>query len=228
LARPSVRRELKRAGLGPAAGAARPETGSPLAPAVLLPGEEPGAGPLDLALLFGRAAPAELEIGTGKGRFLLAEAAAHPERNYLGLELHTDYARIARERAKKRGLANVRVERVEAKAFVALRLAPSSLARMHVFFPDPWPKKRHHKRRLFDAAFAAAAARALEPGSLLRVASDHEEYFASILETLGREPALARVPDAEAGDWLCGTNYEAKFLAEGRPIGRALFRRVSV
>ncbi len=119
----------------------------------------------------------------------------------------------------------MRVERVDAKPFVALRLAPSSLARMHVFFPDPWPKKRHHKRRLFDAAFAAAAARALEPGGFLRVASDHEEYFASILETLGAEPALAHVPDTEAGDWLCGTNYEAKFLAEGRPIGRAIFRK---
>jgi len=194
-------------------------------PLAVLPGEAPDAGPLDLAALFGRSTPVELEIGTGKGRFLLAEAAAHPERSYLGVELQNEYARIARERAKKRGLANVRVERVDAKAFVAARLAPGSLAAMHVFFPDPWPKKRHRKRRLFDADFAAAAARALEPGGLLRVASDHEEYFASILGTLDAEPALARVPEAETGGWLCGTNYEAKFLVEGRWIGRAVYRR---
>jgi len=193
---------------------------------VLLPGEPEDAGPLDLVAFFGRPAPTELEIGTGKGRFLLAEAALHPERNYLGLELQHEYARIARARAEKRGLTNVRLARADGKAFVELRLPPGGLARMHVFFPDPWPKKRHHKRRLFDAAFAAAAARALESGGLLRVASDHEEYFAAIVGTLGAEPALARVPDAELGDWRCGTNYEVKFLEEGRWIGRAVYRRV--
>jgi tRNA (guanine-N7-)-methyltransferase len=226
LARPSIRRELHRVGLDLEPKASRAPRGGPRPPLVALPGEPPEPGPLDLAALFGRAAPAELEIGTGKGRFLVAEAAAHPERNFLGLELQNEYARIARTRAERHGLANVRVERVDGKAFVAARLAPASLARMHVFFPDPWPKKRHHKRRLFDAAVAAAAARALEPGGLLRVASDHEEYFAAIVETVDAEPALARLSAEEAGDWLCGTSYEAKFLKEGRWIGRAIWRRV--
>jgi tRNA (guanine-N7-)-methyltransferase len=226
MARPSIRRELKREGLAaPERPARERNRGLAPPPAILLPGEAPDAGPLDLVALFGRAAPTEIEIGTGKGRFLLNEAERHPERNYLGLELQAEYTRIARARAAKRGLTNVRVERADGKAFVAARLGEASIARLHVFFPDPWPKKRHHKRRLFDAAFAAAAARALEPGGLLRVASDHEGYFAAILATLSAEPALERVPDSELGEWLCDTNYEAKFLETGRAIGKAVFRK---
>jgi tRNA (guanine-N7-)-methyltransferase len=224
VARPSIRRELKRAGLDLESKPVRSKGEAP-PPRVLLPGEPEDAGPLDLHALFGCDAPVELEIGIGKGRFLVDEAAAHPERSFLGLELQNEYARIARERARKRSLENVRVERVDAKAFVAARLIPGSLARMHVYFPDPWPKKRHHKRRLFDPVFAAAAARALEPGGLLRVASDHAPYFAVILEVLDAEPALERLSEEEAGGWLCGTNYEAKFVKEGRRIGRAIYRR---
>jgi tRNA (guanine-N7-)-methyltransferase len=226
MARPFVRRALKRAGVAAprtprVAGAPRPVP----PPRIFLPGEPEDAGPVDFAVLFGRRAPVELEIGTGKGRFLMASAADCPGRDFLGLEIEREYALLVRERAARRGLSNVRVESLDGKEFVRRRLSPGSLAALHVYFPDPWPKKRHRKRRLFDAAFAKAAALALEPGGFLRVASDHEEYWTVIAETLAAEPELVRLPPSETGPWSSGTNYELKFLASGRPVFQAVFRR---
>jgi tRNA (guanine-N7-)-methyltransferase len=230
VSRPSVRRALKRSGIEVPP---RPPRSGPRnlgrvpPPRVTLPGESADAGPVDFPALFGRTAPVEMEIGVGKGRFLLAEAAAHPDRDYFGLEIEAEYAAIVRVRASRAGLTNVRVERLDGKAFVALRLAPGCLAALHVYFPDPWPKKRHHKRRLVDAAWAAAAARALLPGGLLRVASDHADYWSVIDAVLSAEPLLARLSPGEEGEWSTGTNYEAKFVRSGRPIHKAVFRRVS-
>jgi tRNA (guanine-N7-)-methyltransferase len=196
-------------------------------PKIFLPGESAEAGVVDFSAIFGRTAPVEMEIGVGKGRFLLGAAAANRERDFFGLEIEAEYAAIVRVRAERAGLANVRVERLDGKAFVHARLAPGSLAALHVYFPDPWPKKRHHKRRLVDSGWAAAAARALEPGGLLRVASDHEEYWAVIDAVLSAEPLLSKLSPEEAGEWSTGTNYELKFLRSGRPIRKAVFRRVT-
>ncbi len=228
MSRPSIRRALRRAG---ASAPPRPPRTGPKnlgrvpPPRVFLPGESEDAGPVDFAAVFGRTAPVEMEIGVGKGRFLLAAAAARPDRDFFGLEIEPEYAAISRLRAEKAGLANVRVERLDGKAFVLKRLSPGSLAALHVYFPDPWPKKRHHKRRLVDPAWAAAAARALEPGGLLRIASDHMEYFAVMDAVLSAEPLLAKVPEDETGAWSAGTNYEVKFVKSGRPIRKAVFRR---
>jgi tRNA (guanine-N7-)-methyltransferase len=226
MARPSLRRALRRAGLPLAPPRARkPSTGVPPVPRIFLPGEDPEAGPLDLHAFFGRSAPTELEIGIGKARFLLAEAQAHPERNYIGLEIVPEYARIAEAKAEKLGLTNVRIHALDGKAFVAMRLPPGSLAALHVFFPDPWPKKRHHKRRLFTHDFAAAAARTLAPGGVLRAASDHPDYWPVIEQVLDAEPLLARIPPAETGDWTPGTNWELKTVARGEGFGRGIWRR---
>ena len=196
-------------------------------PKIFLPGESAEAGVVDFSAIFGRKAPVEMEIGVGKGRFLLGAAAADPERDFFGLEIEAEYAAIVRVRAERAGRANVRVERLDGKAFVHARLAPGALAALHVYFPDPWPKKRHHKRRLVDPEWAAAAARALEPGGLLKVASDHAEYWAVIDAVLSAEPLLAKLSEEEAGEWSTGTNYELKFLTSGRPIRKAVFRRVT-
>lgn len=194
-------------------------------PKIFLPGETEDAGAVDFSAVFSHIAPVEMEIGVGKGRFLLAAAALHRERNWFGLEIEPGYARIAHLRAARAGLPNLRIERLDGKAFVLRRLSPGCLAGLHVYFPDPWPKKRHHKRRLVDRAWAAAAALGLAPASLLRVASDHEEYFGVIDDVLSHEPLLDRLAPEEAGDWSTGTSYELKYLKAGRPIYKAVFRR---
>ena len=223
MSRPSIRRALKRSGAvlpprPPRAG----NLGRVPPPKIALPGEPADPGPLDFRVLFGRTAPVEMEIGVGKGRFLLGAAAANRDRDYFGLEIEAEYAAIVRLRAERAGLTNVRVERLDGKAFVPARLSPGCLAALHVYFPDPWPKKRHHKRRLVDAPWAAAAARALEPGGLLRVASDHEEYWAVIEAVLSAEPLLARLTPGEAGRLVDGNELRAEVRPErpAHPQGR--------
>ena len=229
MSRPSVRRALRRAGAEPLPCRPRGEGPRNLGrippPKIFLPGETEDAGPVDFPRVFGRVAPVEMEIGVGKGRFLLAAAAAHPDRNWFGVEIEPEYAEIVRLRAGRAGLLNLRVERIDGKAFVERRLSPGCLAALHVYFPDPWPKKRHHKRRLCDAVWAGAAARALVPGGLLRVASDHEEYFSVIDGVLSNEPDFEKLSEKEAGDWSTGTSYELKFQKTGRPIHRIVLRR---
>ncbi|MCK6485088.1 MAG: tRNA (guanosine(46)-N7)-methyltransferase TrmB [Phycisphaerae bacterium] len=183
----------------------------------------------DLAALFGRAAPTELEIGCGKGGFLLRQARAHPERNYLGIEWANKFHRFAADRMARWGLTNVRLLRTDARHFVIHRLPVGCLAALHVYHPDPWPKKRHHKRRLFNAAFVDAAARALAQGGRLAVQTDHAGYFEVIVNLASAHPMLAPAPfvDDEFGtaNERTETNYEIKYEREGRPIFRAAWRR---
>lgn len=230
MGRPSLRRALKRAGLAPAPARPRSEgprnLGRPRPARVLLPGETESGGLIVLSTLFGREAPTELEVGIGRARFLLREAALHPERNYFGIELQDEYARIAEAKAAKLGLANVRIASVDGKSFLLTRIAPSSLSALHVYFPDPWPKKRHHRRRLIDAELATAAARALAPGALFWVASDHPEYFESMTRILTAEPKLRALSAGETLPWSAGTDYELKFESKGKPIGRGVWRRI--
>jgi len=220
-----VRRALKRAGLSPAPKEFVETPGVPPPPRVALPGEAPGTtGPVDWPAFFGRTGPVELEIGSGRGRFLTDAAAARPGTSFLGAEIEHEYARIAQARAEKMGLGNVRFARLDGKEFVLRRLPASSLAALHVFFPDPWPKKRHAKRRLFSPDFVRAAADALVPGGVLRVATDNLPYFEAIREVLDAEPALETVPGSGFA-WSAGTDYERKYEKEGRPVARGIWRR---
>jgi tRNA (guanine-N7-)-methyltransferase len=225
MSRPAVRRALKRAGLAPAPKEFVERPGTPPPPRIALPGEAPGTStPVDWAAFFGRVAPVEIEIGSGRGRFLADEAAARLGTSFLGAEIEVEYARIAQARADRMGLANVRFARLDGKAFVLARVAPGSLAGLHVFFPDPWPKKRHARRRLFSPDFVRAAALALVPGGLFRVATDNLPYFDAIRDVLDREELLGKVEGSEAG-WSAGTDYERKYEKEGRPMARGIWRR---
>ena len=181
-----------------------------------------GAG-FDLSGLFGRRAPLEVEIGSGKARFLIAAARANPEHEFVGLERALAYYRICRDRVAKAALGNARVLRADGRLF-AESLAPASIRAFHVYFPDPWPKKKQRKRRLLDGVTLETFAERLEPGGILRIATDHPEYGAAIEPILESVPALERL----AWDALPApppTHYEIKYRDEGRRIWRFLLRR---
>jgi tRNA (guanine-N7-)-methyltransferase len=181
---------------------------------------------LDAESVFGRVAPLEIEIGSGKARFLIESARAHPERNFLGIERSLAYYRICRERVARSGLANARVLRSDGRIFVETSLAPASVRAFHIYFPDPWPKKKQKKRRLLDGIFLELAASRLEPGGLLRIATDHSDYGAGLGSLVQTVPSLERL-DWDALPPPPPTHYELKYIREGRPIWRWLLRRTS-
>ena len=191
----------------------------------ILPGQVDG--PLEIESIFGRRAPLEIEVGIGKGRFLLSEAERRPETDFLGLEWSLKHLRLAKERAVKRGLSNLRLHRADARHVLADLMRDASALRIHVYCPDPWPKKRHHKRRLFDAETTRHLERILAPGGYLHVSTDVADYFAVIVETVTAHTRLVPAQDPEFPDapGAGHTNYEAKYLAAGRRIHRATWRR---
>jgi tRNA (guanine-N7-)-methyltransferase len=185
---------------------------------------------LNLREIFGADVPVELEIGSGKGTFLLNRARAHPAHGFLGIEWANKIFQYAADRMARWGMSNVRMMRTDARHLVIHHLPPSSLTMLHIYHPDPWPKKRHHKRRLFQRDFVAAVATALVPGGRLAVQTDHAEYFEYIGQVLKTEPRLAvvpfDVPEAGVSDGRVGTNYEVKYLREGRAIYQIALMRV--
>jgi len=177
----------------------------------------------DRRQLFGRDAPLEVEVGSGKARFLVAAARANPAHDFLGLERALSYYRICRERVARSGLANARVLRADGRLFLE-SLSPGSVRAFHVYFSDPWPKKKQQKRRFLDAVALDLLASRLEPAGTLRIATDHAGYGRSIRSSLESVEALERL-DWEALLPPPPTNYEVKYAAEGRPIWRFLLRR---
>ena len=174
--------------------------------------------------VFGNGNPVQVEIGIGKGRFLIESAQRFPAVNFLGIEWASKYLRIARDRSLKRGLGNVRFVRTDAKEFVEFFVPASSIAAYHIYFPDPWPKKRHHKRRLLDPPFVAEVERTLAEDGKLWVATDHLEYFEVMVAATEASKDLAEVHAL----WPeIATNYETKYLALGKPIHRRVFAKSS-
>jgi tRNA (guanine-N7-)-methyltransferase len=185
--------------------------------------------PLRWQAVFGADRPVELEIGSGKGLFLANAASSRPEHHFLGIEISRKYARLAAERAVKRGLGNVRIWPGDAREVLARIVPAESLRAIHVYFPDPWWKLRHKKRRVFTAALVASVVRGLEPGGELRVATDVAEYFGVMRGLIAAESRLVELPSPTANepdhdlDYL--TNFERKFRIEGRAIYRAAYRK---
>lgn len=181
--------------------------------------------PLSARALFGRDCPFEVELGSGKGRFLLEWAAAHPQVGILAVERARKYAELTALRARRAGVENARVAVTTAEDLLFRCLAPASVAAFHVYFPDPWPKKRHHKRRFFRPGNLARLVEVLEPGGLLRVKTDHADYAAVIGQLLSGWPGLAPVPADEAFAGVPATSFEIKYAREERPIHRFACRK---
>lgn len=176
--------------------------------------------PLPLDRLVEGSGPWEVEIGFGKGRYLLDRARSEPETRFLGIEIASKYQRILRDRARKRGLPNVATVRGEALYLICAALPVGFARAVHVYFPDPWPKSRHHKRRLFDSETVDLVLGLLAPGGRLWFATDFLDYGELVREILESYPGLRVEPLTEPWPEGPRTNYEAKYVEEGRPILR--------
>jgi tRNA (guanine-N7-)-methyltransferase len=180
-----------------------------------------------------RGNPLELEIGSGKGTFLVQQAAEVPGAgvNYIGIEWSLPFWKFAADRCRRRGLENVRVVRAEAGAFVRQYVPDGCLRQVHIYFPDPWPKKRHNKRRLIQAPFLRELHRVLQAEGLIRIVTDHDDYFAWILEHAGQvTDFFGQLPfdkpcSAAEGE-VVGTNFERKYRREGRPFHAVTLRKI--
>jgi tRNA (guanine-N7-)-methyltransferase len=183
---------------------------------------------LDLDRLFGRSAPKILEIGFGMGETTATIAQAHPECDYLGIEVHTPGVGALLKRIAEFGLSNVRLIQHDAVEVLEHMIAPQTLDGVHVFFPDPWPKKRHHKRRLIQPPLLALLASRLKPGATLHLATDWEDYALQMLEVLRAEPALENTAAdfAERPETRPQTKFESRGLKLGHRVWDMVFRKI--
>ncbi|MFJ3944818.1 tRNA (guanosine(46)-N7)-methyltransferase TrmB [Streptomyces griseoaurantiacus] len=186
---------------------------------------------LDLAELFGNDRPTVLEIGFGMGEATAAMASADPETNILAVDVHTPGQGNLLNLAEARGLNNIRVGNGDAIILLREMLPPDSLAGLRVYFPDPWPKKRHHKRRLIQPEFLTLAATRLRPGALVHCATDWEPYAEQMLEVLTAHPGFTNEHPgggfAPRPDFRPRTRFEGQGLEKGHVVNDLLFRRVS-
>jgi len=191
---------------------------------------EVGVEQLDWRRVFGREGRVEVEIGIGKGRFLLACATARPEVLHFGIEWSNEYLRLVETRAERANLDNVRFVRADASDLVRRAIPEGSVSTYYVFYPDPWPKKRHHKRRFLQAANVDALAKTLVPSGWLHVATDHDDYWSVIEPLLDTHPGFARQPAFGGPEFPLPvdgalTNFEAKYEVQGRSRHRGSWRR---
>lgn len=183
--------------------------------------------PLNLDTVFARKAPRILEIGCGMGETTVAIAAAHPQQDYIGIEVHTPGVGSLLKQIDELHLTNVRVIQHDAVAVLEMMIPPASLDGLHIFFPDPWPKKRQQKRRLIQPAFVALAVSRLKPGAYLHAATDWQEYAEQILAVFSAEPALANTAGgyAEKPGYRPQTKFETRGLKLGHGVWDIVFRK---
>jgi tRNA (guanine-N7-)-methyltransferase len=178
----------------------------------------------DFPSLFGNDRPVELELGSGDGSFLLQYAGRRPGVNFLAVERLLGRLRKIERKAPRLGLRNIRGLRLEATYLLEWMIPPGSLSAIHVYFPDPWPKKRHLRRRLVNDAFAVLAARAYAPGGSLICRTDDADYFEQMTTVL--DAAAGFVRGVEPADLLeVNTDFETQFNAEGKPTRHAVWVR---
>jgi tRNA (guanine-N7-)-methyltransferase len=180
--------------------------------------------------IFGRKNAVHIEIGSGKGTFLVNQAAVFPQINFLGIEWANKYYKYAVDRIGRKALGNVRIIRTEAASFIAKHIGSRTVECFHIYFPDPWPKKRHHKRRFVCEENVVQLIRCLKKNGLINIATDHAEYFQwmqqvfegfteKLLPVEFVKPAGANVNE------LAGTNYERKYLKRKKAIYTLALRR---
>jgi tRNA (guanine-N7-)-methyltransferase len=177
---------------------------------------------IDPPAMFGRRAPIEIEIGAGKGEFIIERAAEFPDRNFIAIELSATITRVLAVRCGRAGLDNLRVVRMDARTLVNLMLPDASVSAYHIYYPDPWPKERHIKHRLFTPPLAASLFRTVEPGAIAYVATDVRDYAAEIFPMMiaaGFIRAVEAAPGAER------TGFARKYVAAGKPVFSGSFRR---
>jgi tRNA (guanine-N(7)-)-methyltransferase len=198
----------------------RPESQS--AADAALVGQQSHVFTIDPETIFGSAAPLEVELGAGKGEFIIARAAENPSRNFLAVELSAIVSRMLAVRCGHAGLSNLRTVRMDARTLVNLMLEPQSVSTYHIYFPDPWPKGRHHKHRLFTPWLVASLHRTLAPDGMLYVATDVADYGRNIfalLDAAGWTLTGEPVPGCDR------TGFGRKFAAGGKPVHARAYRK---
>jgi tRNA (guanine-N7-)-methyltransferase len=184
----------------------------------------------DWETVFGNQNPCEIEIGCGRGMFIIKSAREKSDMNYLGIELSARFFRMLKERVQKSAAQNIRVIRGEA-GFILKKFVPeNSVAAVHIYFPDPWPKKRHRKRRLINSGFVENIRCALVPGGQLCLATDFHDYFEEMLQAADacsgiEQLSLQVCAPHEAEPDKAATAYERKYLIQGRVIYKATYRK---
>jgi tRNA (guanine-N7-)-methyltransferase len=183
--------------------------------------------PIDLGALFGRAAPKILEIGFGMGETTAQIARIHPENDYLAVEVHTPGVGSLLKRIAEHDIGNIRIIQHDAIEVLSDMITPATLSGVYLFFPDPWPKKRHHKRRLIKPEFVSLVADRLRPGGNVHAATDWEDYAREMLEMLSAEPRLENTAQgfARRPDYRPLTKFETRGLKLGHPVRDLIFRR---
>ena len=197
-----------------------------LGPTLVLP---MSSEPLDRPATFGRTAPLVVEIGFGMGAATAAIAQAHPETDYLGIEVHPPGVGALLRQIGERGIGNVRIVQDDAVEVMERMIAPGSLAGVHIFFPDPWHKNRHHKRRLIQPPFVRLLASRLAPGATLHCATDWQHYAEQMLAVLSAEPNLANASAGYAPRPALRplTKFEQRGLDRGHGVWDLVFTKVS-
>jgi len=178
---------------------------------------------IDLAGLFPTPQPLEVELGSGDASFLLEYARLHPEHNFIGVERLLGRLRKLDRKGRRAGLANLRGMRIECSYFLEYLLPPASTAALHIYFPDPWPKRKHRRHRLINERFPALARQTLTPGGIVYLRTDDEDYFSQMIDVFGGSPPFTPVetPDALAG---LVTDFEKGFQARGVKTLRVAYR----
>ena len=184
--------------------------------------------PIDLGRIFGRSAAKVLEIGFGMGETTATIAAQHPENDYLGIDVHTPGVGSLLKRIAELNLANVRIVQHDAVEVLRDMIVPATFDAVHIFFPDPWPKKRHHKRRLIQPPFIALVCERMKPGAYLHAATDWQDYAEQILAVMSAEPQLANTARdySPRPEYRPQTRFESRGLKLGHGVWDVIFRRL--